>query len=133
MVRVPINVWVLLPFLTRFYFNLHRYSTHSFVPASGRGKSMDIVASGMFSMYEVNKMSNSILMIPWFFWLPTPASSFLQNSHDTMGKIPKQKMPTKNHYTFLVAIFSPVPPLVYWLNPISRKLPASTTSGVNFT
>ena len=44
-------------------------------------------------MYDVNKIQNSILKVPWFH---TPASFFPRNAHDTMDDVVKQKLATVN-------------------------------------
>ena len=50
---------------------------------------MDILSSSMIYTYDVHKMQNSILNIPWFH---TPASHFSRNGYDTMGDTIEQKL-----------------------------------------
>ena len=41
-------------------------------------KSLDIVVSSMFSMYDVDRTQNSILHIPCYCWFPSPVFHFSQ-------------------------------------------------------
>ena len=63
---------------------------------------MDIVASSIKFTYDVNKMQNSILNIPWFH---TPASHFSRNGNDTMGEITEQKLATAKPFPIFGGIF----------------------------
>ena len=62
-------------------------------------KSLYIVDSGMFPTYDVDKTHNSIVKIPLL------ASRFLQNGHDTLGEISKQKLATTNSFHILGGSF----------------------------
>ena len=68
------------------------------------GKNLDIVASSITSMYDINKTKNSILKIPWFH---TPVSIFSRNGHDNMGKINKWKLTTTKWFRIFGGIFCP--------------------------
>ena len=57
------------------------------------GKTLDSIASSIISTYDMDKIHNSILKIPWFH---TPDSCFSWNRHDTMGNINNSKLATTN-------------------------------------
>ena len=59
-------------------------------------------------MYYVNKTCNSILKVPWFNQLPTPAYNSSWNRHDNMGMIAKWKLVKKNSFRF----FRPSPDIL---------------------
>ena len=65
-------------------------------------KTLDIVASSINYTYDVNKMKNSILKIPWFH---TSASNFSQNGQDTIGDIPEHKLATTDSFYIFGGIF----------------------------
>ena len=48
------------------------------------GKTLYIVVSSMFSPFDVDRMLNSILLIPWFRWSSSPAFHFSQKGLGTM-------------------------------------------------
>ena len=69
-------------------------------------KNLDIIASSINYTYEVNKMQNSILNIPWFH---TPSSHFSRNGDDTMGDISEQKLAMTNSSRVFGGIYSTHP------------------------
>ena len=71
----------------------------------GRG-GVDIVASGIISMYDVNKTHNSILKTPWFHTL---ASHYSRNRHDTIGDIAKKNIMTAGSLRIFGCSFSAHP------------------------
>ena len=73
-------------------------------------KTLDIVSSSIISIYDVNKMQNSILKIPLFH---TPAPHFSRNGHDTMGDISKQKLDMTDSFCIYGGIFLPISYLKY--------------------
>ena len=60
-------------------------------------KTLDIIASSIISTYDVDKTQNIILKVPLFH---TPASNFSRNVHDTMCKITKKKLATRDSLRF---------------------------------
>ena len=67
---------------------------------------MDIVASGVNYMIDVDKTQNIILNIPWFH---TPASHFSRNLHETVGNIDKKQMATMQSFHICGCSFFPHP------------------------
>ena len=93
------------------------------------GKTLDIVASSMTYMYDINKTKNSILKIPWFH---TPVSIFSRNGHDNMGNIYKWKLTTTKWFPIFGGIFLPIPRLTDLSSTISGKLTVKETLGDSF-
>ena len=93
------------------------------------GKTLDILASTINSTYNVDKMHNSILKIPWFC---TPASHFHETDMTPWARFPCKNWQWLTHSTLFAAVFPPTPRLKYLGNTISRKLPVRETSGVYF-
>ena len=68
------------------------------------GKNLDIVASSITSMYDINKTQNSILKIPWFH---TPFSIFHETDMPPWTRLTSKNWQQRTYYTFLVAFFCP--------------------------
>ena len=74
---------------------------------AGWENTIDIVASSMNYMYDVNKAQNSILNIPLFH---TPASHFSESGDVAMGDIDEQKLGMiKSFHVFGGSFFHPSP------------------------
>ena len=65
------------------------FTNWNFTWYSWVGKTLDIVASGILSTYDIDKTQNSTLNIPWFH---TPAFNLSWNGHATMGNISEWKL-----------------------------------------
>ena len=71
---------------------------------------MDIIASSIIYVYNVDKMQISILKVPWFH---TPASHFQQNRYDTMGNISEQNLEMTDSFRIFGGSFLFIPCLKY--------------------